>query len=60
MNELKLDELQEVNGGASWDTTPYKCFGAVALGTAAGFVSTAGNPWGAFSGYLIGTGYCAE
>ncbi|MDK2563641.1 Blp family class II bacteriocin [Romboutsia sedimentorum] len=60
MNELKFEELQEVNGGASWNTTPYKCFGAVVLGTAAGALTTGGNPLGIAGGYLAGTGYCAK
>ncbi|WP_338658820.1 class IIb bacteriocin, lactobin A/cerein 7B family [Paraclostridium sordellii] len=50
MNELKFDDLQDINGGKAdnkWAKHPYKCIGAVVLGTAAGAITTGGNPWGA-------------
>lgn len=63
MKELKFDELQDINGGKAtnkWAKHPYKCIGAVVLGTAAGAITTGGNPLGAFGGYLTGAAYCAD
>lgn len=61
MEELKFDELQNVNGGKkhSWDKTPYKCMGAVILGTAAAGLASGFNPVVTAGGYVASSAYCA-